>query len=194
MIGRLRFAIFRERGSDILISLGLVFLAIYVQSAAGRFSELGAIFPRAVASIIAALGVVLMLSALMPRGFKLIGQVGGQRRGDPVVLDVEPVQEDPATLTRATPTEAVVMDGEGSASSSALPAYVVIGGLILWVALIPRIGFVIASTLGLIAFSMAILGRARWSGRNLISVGLFSVLAPVAIHFIMKEYLLVPLP
>jgi hypothetical protein len=189
-------SLMRSRGADLLVSLSLLALAFYVQSASGRFSELGAIFPRAVALMIAVLGVALLLYALLPTDFLRNRRSSESASGNPATV---PILHDDSATTSPTLPEATAIDEDVQAydateSNSALPAYVVIAGLVVWVALLPRLGFVLTSTVGLLVFSLAILDRTRWTHRNLITLVSFSIFTPSLVHYVMKEFLLVPLP
>ena len=176
-----------NRYPDVLVSLALFLLAFYVHQASGNFSEIGAMFPRAVALMMGALGTGLLLSVVLP-GHLFMPGTASPRRAEGMDDDTAPPE---AEADAPAPAESAAKPIN---QTGGLPGYAVIGGLIAWVLMMPRIGFVLSSSIGLVAFSLAILGRSRWSRRNLITLALFAACVPALIHLVMKEYLLVPLP
>lgn len=176
-----------HRYPDVLVSLALFLLAFYVYQVSSSFSEIGAMFPRAVALMMGMLGVGLLLSVALP-GRLSLRRPEFPRRSEGISDDDSGTDAEANAPPLAEPAATPVDHAES------IPGYVVIGGLVAWVLLMPRIGFVLSSSIGLVMFSLAILGPSRWSRRNLVTLALIAACVPVLIHLVMKEYLLVPLP
>lgn len=65
----------------IIASIGVIVVGVVVISATGEFSMLGAVFPRATATLMIVMAVVYIIFALRPRPVTKKADVGSQWRG-----------------------------------------------------------------------------------------------------------------
>lgn len=86
-------------------------------------------------------------------------------------------------------------DRNADRNDGSLPRrWLFIAALALWVALIPLLGFLLASALGFAAVSLIVPRETPWTLRSALAHVVAGALAALAVYALFAEYLSVPLP